>query len=162
MTVSAASWSTASTRPSTTHVVGRLITAGVMLFAGLVMSTVALGVSLVYGLFDGGQVAGTSDGVALVRALNPVVPMIAVFGVAHLVAGVGAIVGGRTALQLGLGLAAVDVVAGILVMFASALSEKPALDGAGIGVVVLLLGTILFAAVRAATYDAAADPAVAA
>jgi hypothetical protein len=74
---------------------------------------------------------------------------------------VGTILGARWALQLALGLAAVDAVAGILVMFGNALTEKPALDGAGIGVTILILATILFAAVRAAEYDPAKDPATA-
>lgn len=147
---------------ASTNVAGRVVSAAVTLFGGLVLSAGALGVSVMLGVIDRGAVVGSAPDVSALRALSPVVPLLAIFGVAHLIAGVGAVLGQRSALQIGLGLGAVDIVAGILTMFVTALSEKPALDGAAIGVSVIVLGTILFAAVRAATYDPATDPAVAA
>jgi len=161
MTASAPTW-TAPARPSTTNVAGRIVAAAVMLFVGLVLAAGALGLSVALGMIDRGAIVASSGDVVTARALAPTIPLIAIFGVAHLVAAVGTIVGGRTAIQFGLGLAAVDVVAGILVMFATALAEKPALDGAAIGVTIIILGTVLFSAVRAATYDPATDPAAAA
>ena len=158
MTASTPAWSVPAPASSTTNAAGRLVAAAVMLFGGLVLAGGALGLSVALGLIDGGAVTGSPAQVATARALQPTIPLIAIFGVGHLVAAVGTIVGGKSAMQLGLGLAAVDVVAGILVMFATALSEKPALDGAAIGVTIIVLGTVLFAAVRAATYDPATDP----
>jgi hypothetical protein len=146
---------------ATTNVAGRVVATAVMLFGGLVLTAGAIGVSVMLGVIERGSVIGSASDVTALRALSPIVPLIAIFGVAHLVAGLGAALGKSSAFQLGLGLGAVDVVAGILAMFVTALSEKPALDGAAIGISAIVLGTVLFAAVRAATYDPATDPAAA-
>lgn len=161
MTASVPALTAPAAPTTTTNVAGRLVAAAVMLFGGLVLAAGSLGLSVAIGMIDRGAIVADAGDVATARALAPMIPLIAMFGVAHLVAGVGAILAGRTALQLAIGLAAVDVVAGILLMFATALSEKPALDGAAIGVVVVVLGAILYAAIRAATYDPATDPAAA-
>jgi len=161
MTASAWNLPAPSKPLSGTNIAGRVVAVGIMLFGGLVLAAGAFGVSVALDVITRGVVVANAADVASLRAVQPVIPLIAVFGVAHVVAAVGTVLGARWALQLALGIAAVDAVAGVLVMFASALSEKPALDGASIGVTILILGSILFAAVRAAEYDPATDPAAA-
>jgi len=146
---------------SRTNIAGRVVAVSIMAFGGLVLAAGAFGVSIALDMVTRGSVVANTADIASLRAVQPVVPLITIFGLAHLVAAVGTILGARWALQLALGIAAVDAVAGILVMFGNALTEKPALDGAGIGVTILILSTILFAAVRAAEYDPAHDPAAA-
>jgi hypothetical protein len=160
MTAAVPVWAPAE-RPSSTNLAGRIVATSVMLFGGLVLVAGAIGLSVALGMIERGAIVANAADVATARAIAPTIPLIVVFGAAHLIAGLGAIIGSKRAMQLSLGLAAVDVVAGILVMFATALSEKPALDGAAIGVTIIVLGTILFAAVRAATYDPSTDPAAA-
>ena len=161
--MTASAWPVPAPRPSltSTNVIGRVVAVSIMAFGGLVLAAGALGVSVALDIIARGAVVADASDVAALRSVQPIVPLIAVFGIAHLVAAVGTILGARWASQLGLGLGAVDAVAGILAMFATALAEKPALDGAAIGVTILLLGTVLFAAARAAEYDPATDPAAA-
>jgi hypothetical protein len=159
--MTAATWPVPQSRPSDVNLAGRLVALAVLGFGGLALTATALALSLVSGMIDRGVVVADARDVATVRAITPVIPLIAVFGVAHVIAAIGGTVGSKSFLRLGLGLGAVDVVAGILVMFGTALSAKPALDGAGIGVVIIILGTIVYAAIRAAEYDPANDPAIA-
>ena len=158
MTVAAWPAPAPSSSLSPTNVAGRVVAVAIMAFGGLVLAAGALGVSVALDVVTRGAVVADAADVAALRAVQPVIPLIAVFGLAHLVAAVGTIFGARWASQLALGLGAVDAVAGILVMFGTALTEKPALDGAAIGVTILILGTVLFAAVRAAEYDPTTDP----
>jgi hypothetical protein len=142
---------------SRTNLVGRIVAVAILAFGALVLLAGALGVSVANDVIARGAVVADTKDVASLRAVAPLLPMIGVFGLAHLVAAVGTTLGVRWSMQLGLGLGAVDAVAGILVMFATALSEKPALDGESIGVTILVLGATLFAAARAAEYDPAHD-----
>ena len=157
MTASTSPWAMPASTPRPANVAGRFIAVGVMTFGALALlgGTLAIGISL--GFVERGAVTADSADLAALRAFQPVLPLLAVFGVAHLVAAIGVMAGNRMSLQLALGLGAVDAVAGVLVMFANGLTEKPALDGAGIGAVLLVLGTILFAAVRAVEYDPSAE-----
>jgi len=133
----------------------RFTAVALMAVAGLVLVATGIAISLAAGFVDRGAVVASSTDVAAIRALAPIVPFIGLFGVAHAIAAVGMVVGNRTASGLALGLAAVDVVAGILILFGSALSTNPAIDGAAIGATVIIGAVILAVAIRAA--DAPSD-----
>lgn len=140
----------------------RLLAAGLHATAGLLLAAIVLGLAVASSIIERGYVVAEPSDVATLRALSPLFALFAVVAIGHVVAAVGMVLGSRSAAGLGIGLGAFDLVAGIVVLIAAAISEPGQFDGVGFGMTLVLSGIVLAVVARAAEWnagEAAATPA---
>lgn len=133
----------------------RIFSGALFTAAGLLVTAVVLGVAVAGAMLGRGVVLLDAGDVAFVRTVSPMAALLTLLGIAHLVAATGLALGSRTLAAFGIGIGAIDVVAGILTLIAVALTPAPAINGAAIGVLAILVGTVLAVAARAAEWGVA-------
>lgn len=138
--------------PSQRGLVSRLAAGALHVAAGLGMVASVVGIGVAQAILARGVVVADANDVAMLNALAPVTLLFGIVGAGHAIAGLGIIFGSRQAAALGIGLGALDVVAGFVGLVIATGSARPE-DGVGLSMAMVLLGITLAIAARVADWN---------
>lgn len=139
--------------PASRGLASRLVAGFLHVSTGLVLAAAVLGLSVANDIISRGVVTAEPSDVATLRALSPVFALFGVVAAGHVIAGLGTVFGSRGAAALGIGLGALDVVAGIVALAIAATSEKGRFDGVGLATTFIVMGIVLAVSARAADWN---------
>ncbi len=121
--------------------------------AGMLLVSSVVGIAIAQGIISRGVVKADAADVATLQAFAPLAAIFGLVGVGHVVAGVGILFGSRTAAALGIGLGVLDLVAGIVILAASAGAHDTSVDGTSFAMTFVVAGVLLAIAARAADWN---------
>src|SRR4051812_45974788 len=164
MSTSAAPVATAATVASATNVAlgaasesrglpSRLVAGVAHGAVGVLLVSSVVGIAIAEGIISRGVVKADASDVATLQAFAPLAAIFGVVGVAHVAAGLGILLGSRSAAALGIGLGVLDLVAGIVILAFSAGGHDRSVDGTSFAVTFVVLGIVLAVAARAADWN---------
>jgi hypothetical protein len=133
--------------------VSRVVAAVAHGSVGLLLVASVVGMAIAQGIISRGVVMADASDVATLQAFAPLAVIFGVVGVAHVVAGLGMLLGSRTAAALGIGLGVLDVIAGIVILAFNAGAHDTSVDGTSFAMTFVVVGIVLAVTARAADWN---------
>jgi hypothetical protein len=121
--------------------------------AGLLLVSSVAGMAIANSIISRGVVKADTADVATLQAFAPLATIFALVGIGHVVAGLGILLGSRTAAALGIGLGVLDFVAGIVILAANAGAHDTSVDGTSFAMAFVVGGIFLAVLARAADWN---------